>query len=107
METRYTLNVAHVLSERRRINLYSGLGCPRASYQERDIHLSGLMPRIEVKKELPRKNRRIMDEYYVVDSKIKNKTDVEYISDGLPPQFFVGSPQDTFLDHLEIRMKYF
>ena len=31
------------------INLYSGLGCPRASYQERDIHLSGLMPRIEVK----------------------------------------------------------
>ena len=30
------------------INLYSGLGCPRASYQERDIHLSGLMPRIEV-----------------------------------------------------------
>jgi hypothetical protein len=47
------------------INLYSGLGClrtpeafkvdalrasdPRASYQERDIHLSGLVPRIEVK----------------------------------------------------------
>jgi DNA (cytosine-5)-methyltransferase 1 len=30
------------------VNLYSGLGCPRASYQERDIHLSGLMPRIEV-----------------------------------------------------------
>jgi hypothetical protein len=78
METRYTLNVAHVLSERRRI-----------------------------KKELPRKNRRIMDEYYIVDSKIKNKTDVEYISDGSPPQFFVGSPQDNFLDHLEIRMKYF
>jgi hypothetical protein len=47
------------------LNLYSGLGClrtpeafkvdalrasdPRASYHERDIHLSGLMPRIEVK----------------------------------------------------------
>ena len=30
------------------VNLYSGLGCPRASYHERDIHLSGLMPRIEV-----------------------------------------------------------
>jgi 23S rRNA U2552 (ribose-2'-O)-methylase RlmE/FtsJ len=31
------------------INLYSGFGCPRASNQERDIHHSGLMPRIEVK----------------------------------------------------------
>ena len=31
------------------LNLYPGLGCPGASYQERDVPYSGLMPRIEVK----------------------------------------------------------
>ena len=44
-----------IASKNKKLNLYSGLGCPRASYQERDIHLSGLMPRIEVKL-LPEKN---------------------------------------------------
>ena len=29
-------------------NLYSGIGCPRAPYQERDMPHSGLTPRIEV-----------------------------------------------------------
>ena len=31
------------------VNLYSGIGCPRAPYQERDMPHSGLTPRIEVK----------------------------------------------------------
>ena len=34
-----------------RFNLYSGIGCPRAPYQERDMPHSGLTPRIEVNEE--------------------------------------------------------
>jgi hypothetical protein len=34
------------------VNLYSGLGCPRASNQDRDMPHSGLRPRIEVKEKV-------------------------------------------------------
>jgi 23S rRNA U2552 (ribose-2'-O)-methylase RlmE/FtsJ len=40
--------VPDVFNKSNNFNLYSGLGCPRASNQERDMPHSGLMPRIEV-----------------------------------------------------------